>query len=119
MFATAKRECTHLTVALHVDPSRDRHSKLRPVLTVDERSLVLKSIRYVDDVITYETEDDLYALLKTGKFDARFLGDDYRDKSITGSDLDIRIHWIDRSHEYSTTRMKRLIHDTVAERITC
>ena len=114
MFTEAKRMCTHLTVALHTDPSKERPEKLRPVLTVDERVLILKSIRYVDEVITYDSEDDLYSLLERGNFDMRFLGDDYKEQSITGADLDIRIEWIDRSHNYSTTSMKRAIHDTVA-----
>ncbi len=116
MFAAAKQVCTNLTIALHDDPSLERHSKLKPVLTVEERSIILKSIRYVDEVVPYQTEDDLYHLLKTGSFDVRFLGDDYRGRAITGADLDIEISWIDRSHGYSTTSMKKAIYDTVAER---
>lgn len=116
MFAEAKRVCTHLTVALHSDPTIERESKLRPVLTSEERSLILRSIRYVDDVAIYETEDDLYALLRDGIFDVRFLGEDYRSRPITGADLGIKIHWIDRSHDYSATNMKRAIHDSVAAR---
>ncbi len=117
MFAEAKRVCTHLTVALHVDPSIQRPTKLKPVLTVEERATILKSIRYVDEVVNYATEDDLYEVLEQGNYDLRFIGDDYRDQPemITGGDLDIAIHWIDRSHSYSTTSMKRAIYDTVAE----
>jgi glycerol-3-phosphate cytidylyltransferase len=112
MFAEAKQVCTNLTVALHVDPSMQRRNKLKPVLTVEERSLILKSIRYVDEVIAYDTEDDLFELLKTGRFDVRFLGDDYRNQPITGADLDVKIHWIQRSHGYSATRMKKAVYDT-------
>jgi glycerol-3-phosphate cytidylyltransferase len=114
MFAQAKQACTNLTVALHSDPSMLRQSKLKPVQTVEERSLILKSIRYVDEVVPYDTENDLYDLLKAGSFDVRFLGDDYKNRPITGSDLDIKIRWIDRSHNYSTTNIKRAIHDTIA-----
>lgn len=105
--------CTHLTVALHADPSKQRPEKPSPVLPVEERKLVLKAIRHVDDVVTYDSEEELYRLLKYGAFDVRFLGDDYRGQAITGSDLDITIQWIDRSHNYSTTRMKRAIRDAV------
>jgi len=116
MFAQAKQVCTNLTVALHSDPSVLRRSKLKPVQTVEERSLILKSIRYVDEVVPYDTENDLYDLLKTGAFDVRILGEDYKNQAITGADLDIKIHWIERSHNYSTTSIKRAIHDTVAEK---
>ena len=120
MFAEAKQVCTNLTVALHADPSMQRREKLKPVLTVEERSLILKSIRYVDnEVVAYDTEDDLYDFLKTGSFDVRFLGDDYKNRAITGADLEIRIHWIDRSHCYSTTGMKRAIYETFAENDSC
>jgi glycerol-3-phosphate cytidylyltransferase len=117
MFADAKRVSTHLTVALHRDPSLERPSKLKPVLTTEERSVILKSIRYVDEVVVYSTEDEFYELLAHGHFDVRFIGDDYKDQpqNITGIDLDIEIHWIDRSHSYSTTSLKRAIHDTVAQ----
>ena len=115
LFAEAKTVCTHLTVALHADPTLERPNKLRPILPVDDRELVLKSIRYVDDVVPYRTEQDLYAILAAGDFDVRFLGDDYRDREVTGADLDIDVHWIDRSHNYSTTLVKGLIYETVAE----
>jgi glycerol-3-phosphate cytidylyltransferase len=120
MFAEAKRVCTHLTVALHIDPSIQRPAKLKPVLTVEERATILQSIRYVDAVVNYATEDDLYEVLEQGNYDLRFIGDDYRDQPemITGGDLNIAIHWIDRSHSYSTTSMKRAIYDTVAEKRT-
>ena len=114
MFAETKRICTHLTVLLHSNPAIERENKLAPVLDVDERRLILESIRYVDDVVDYDTERDLYELLKGGCFDVRFLGDDYRRKAITGADLPIEVHWIDRSHGYSTTSMKKAIHDSVA-----
>jgi glycerol-3-phosphate cytidylyltransferase len=117
MFAEAKRVCTSLTVALHIDPSIQRPTKLKPVLTIEERTTILKSLRYVDEVVTYDTEEDLYGLLKQGDYDVRFIGDDYRDQpdKITGGELDIAVHWIDRSHSYSTTSLKRAIYDTIAE----
>ncbi len=114
MFAEAKRMCTHLTVALHSNPTIERANKLQPVLSVEERSLILQSIRYVDEVVAYTTEADLHELLRGGDFDVRFLGEDYRGQPITGADLAIKIHWIDRSHGYSTTSMKRAIHDSIA-----
>lgn len=116
MFAEAREMCTHLTVALHVDPSAERRTKLKPIFTVEERTSVLESIRYVNEVVPYTSEDDLYCLLRDGGFDVRFIGDDYKTSGvITGADLDIDVHWIDRSHGYSTTAMKRAIHDSVAE----
>ena len=64
-------------------------------------------------IITYETESDLYEILMNEKIDVRFLGDDYNDKAFTGDDLDIPIHYLDRSHGWSTTKFKRLIAETI------
>lgn len=102
MFQYAKSKCGHLTVLLHEDPSVER-DKLSPVHTLDERIEILTSIKWIDEVIAYKTEDDLYHLLKTQNYDLRFLGEDYADSGYTGNDLNIKIIFINRDHGYSTT----------------
>lgn len=109
MFEECKRHCTHLTVALHEDPSLARPSKLPPVQSVEERKEILKAIRYVDDVVVYQAEDTFLWYLESGNYDVRFLGEDYSDGSYTGYDLPIDIVFVDRSHDYSTTELKRKI----------
>lgn len=109
MFEECKRNCTHLTVALHEDPSLERPNKLKPVQTVDERKEILESIKYIDDVVMYRTEDTFLKYLESGKYNIRFLGEDYNDGSYTGKDIDIDIIFVDRSHDYSTTELKRKI----------
>ena len=37
----------------------------------------------------------------------------YKDKSFTGDDLEIPIHYLDRSQGWSTTKFKRLIVETL------
>lgn len=109
MFKEMKKNCTTLIVLLHSDPSIERPHKLKPILSVEERKELLMSIRYVDDVISYTYEAQLYDLLKLGEFDKRFLGDDYKGKPFTGDDLRLPIHYLDRSHGWSTTKFKKLI----------
>jgi len=109
MFEECKRHCTHLTVALHEDPSLARPHKLKPVQSVDERKEILKSIKYVDDVVVYQAEDTFLWYLESGDYDVRFLGEDYNDGSYTGKNIDIRIVFVDRSHDYSTTQLKNKI----------
>ena len=41
------------------------------------------------------------------------MGDDYKDKPFTGDDLDIKLHWINRDHGWSTTKFKQMIADTL------
>ena len=115
MFKKAKGECDCLVILLHTDPSIERPNKLKPILSVKERKELLLSIRYVDDVIKYTYEEQLYDLLKMGEFDIRFLGDDYINKPFTGDDLKIPIHYLDRSHGWSTTKFKNLIYGSIFE----
>ena len=114
MFKDAKTHCNHLTIALHDDPSTERLHKLKPVQTVEERKEILLSIRYIDDVVSYKTEEEYLTYLRSGDYDMRFLGSDYINGKYTGKDINIDIVWLDREkHNYSTTRMKRLIHESI------
>lgn len=114
MFKYSKQNCDHLTVLLHTDPSMQRQ-KLKPVHTIDERIEVLSSIKFIDDVIVYRTEEELYELLSSGNYDVRFLGDDYKTKSYTASDLDIEVLFINRDHGYSTTKLKQQICESMGD----
>ena len=107
MFSECKTHCNHLTVALHEDPSFARPNKLPPVQTLEERKEILRAIKYVDDIVVYQSEDTFLSYLDD--YDIRFLGDDYRDGSYTGRDKSIKVVFVDRSHDYSTTELKRKI----------
>jgi len=111
MFERAKQYCDHLTVLLHEDPSLERE-KIKPVHTLDERIEILNSIKWIDDVIPYQTEEDLKNLLCNGKYDKRFLGEDYKDKYYTAKECELQIIWINRDHGYSTTNLKNKIFNS-------
>lgn len=107
MLRECKQQCDYLIVAVNRGENISgsiNPGKRSPVFPFDQRKMVIESIRYVDEVVEYNSENELYELMKSRKIDVRFLGDDYRDKPITGDDLEIPIYYIDRSHGYSTTR---------------
>jgi len=112
MFKDAKNHCNHLTIALHEDPSMSRPNKMTPVQSLEDRKEILKSIKYVDDVVVYQAEDTFLSYLED--YDIRFIGDDYIDGSYTGKDIKIQIKFIDRmSHGYSTSSLKNKIYNSV------
>jgi len=115
MFEDAKRVCNYLIVALQTDPTVDRPSKNRPVQTLEERKMILSAIKYVDEIKTYTTEKELYNLLKETQIDVRILGTDYLDKPYNGSDLSIPIHFHSRGHDWSSTKLKTLIKESLEE----
>ena len=82
-FEEAKKHCDKLIVFLQIDPSLHRKSKYKPVIPLYDRYKALMSIRYIDDVYIYQTEEDLYELIKFFKPDIRILGEDYIGKVFT------------------------------------
>jgi|TARA_B100000959_G_scaffold287409_1_gene371877 glycerol-3-phosphate cytidylyltransferase len=113
MFDECKNHCDTLLLLLHEDPSIERPEKIQPILSLEERNLILSSLKQIDRIISYQTESDLYEILNETKIDIRFLGDDYKDKSYTGDDLRLPIHYLDRSHGWSTTKFKKLIAESL------
>lgn len=112
MFREMERHCHVLIVLLHTDPSIERPHKLKPITSSDDRKDMLECFRMVHHVIRYTYEEQLLDLLKMGEFDVRFLGDDYKGKPFTGDNLDIRIHYLNRNHGWSTTKFKKLIAES-------
>lgn len=108
-FEEAKKHCDRFIVFLQRDPSEHRKSKYKPVIPLYDRYKALMSIRYIDEVYVYQTEEDLLELIKFFKPDVRILGEDYIGKKFTGDDLDMKVIYTTRSHDWSTTKIKDLI----------
>ncbi len=111
MLKDAKTKCDYLIVGLQIDPTIDRpKTKNKPIQSLTERKIMLEGIKYVNEVIIYNTENELYELLKEIKPDIRILGSDYLNKNFTGNDLDIKIYYHDRNHNYSTSNLRKKIN---------
>ena len=85
MLAEAKNHCDYLIAGLQTDPTIDRpDTKNKPVQSIVERQIQLAACRYVDEVVVYQTEQDLVDLLLILPLDVRVLGVEYQDKEYTG-----------------------------------
>lgn len=111
MFREAKEVCEYLIVALHDNP--EGKGKLRPVLSLIERIEILRSIKFVDQIVPYTEEDQLGFILQENRSAIRILGDDYRYKAYTGIELGMDVHFVPRDHGWSTTKFKELIYESV------
>ena len=108
MLQYAKRRCDKLIVGLQTDPTLDRPEKNKPIQSFEERKIQLEAVKYVDEVIEYETEEELYQLLKILIPDVRILGSDYEDgRYYTGMELNIPIHFHQRNHDYSSSNLRK------------
>ena len=108
-FETAKQHCDYFMVFLQIDPSETRFTKYKPVIPLYERYKTLMAIRYVDEVVTYQTEEDLIKLIEFYKPEIRILGDDYIGKRFSGDNLQPEVIYTTRAHGWSTTKLKDLI----------
>jgi glycerol-3-phosphate cytidylyltransferase len=109
MLQECKANCDYLIVALNRAENiseKINPGKQKPIFSIEERVLIMKACRFVDEVITYNTEDELLDILKTKNINIRFLGEDYRGKAITGSELNMELYYTDRSHGLSTSLYK-------------
>ena len=109
MLKDAKEQCDKLIVGLQTDPTIDRPEKNKPIQSYEERYIQLEAVKYVDEIIKYDTEEDLYKKLLFINPDFRILGSDYIGKSFTGDDLDIEIYYHERKHNYSSTNLRNKI----------
>ena len=115
MLKECKDNCSYLIVGLHQNPVWEREDKNSPIMSLHERFLVLKSIRYIDEIAPYSNESELTNLLNFYNPDIRFLGSDYNTpemkKKITGRYLCKETYYISRLHSYSSSGMRTKIYE--------
>jgi glycerol-3-phosphate cytidylyltransferase len=116
MLKQEKDLCDYLKVALQVDPTVDRPGiKNKPVQSIYERYVQLQACRYVDEILVYDTEEDLLNLIKTQEMHIRFLSEEYYGRDFTGKqyciDNGIEIHYHKRQHKYSSSDLRNRIYE--------
>lgn len=114
MLEEAKSQCDYLIVGLQSDPTIDRpDTKNKPIQTMFERYVQLKALKYIDEIIPYQTEQDCEDILSTLSLDVRIIGDEYKTKPFTGSEIckkrNIKVHFNKREHRFSSTDLRERI----------
>ena len=116
MLRECKQVCDYLIVGLQVDPSKDRADKSSPSQSLVERYVQLSAIKYIDEIVPYETEKDLEDIFSMFHIDVRILGVEYKDKNFTGKDIcnkrGVQIHFNKRDHRFSSTDLRERIIKT-------
>ena len=111
MLEEARRECDHLIVGVQIDPTLDRPDKNKPIQSLEERITVLRGIRWVDEIRTYSTEEQLHDMIEIMVPDVRILGADWKDKEYTGHDLGHKVHFNTRDHGWSSSDLRRRVYE--------
>lgn len=111
MLKEAKTVCDYLIVGLQSDPTLDRPEKNKPIQGLFERYTQLSCVRYIDEIVVYDTEADLMNVLRALPIDIRILGEDYKNKKFTGSELPMEYYFNSRRHDYSTTFLRKRVEE--------
>jgi len=77
----AKEQCEHLIVGVSTDELVKSYKNKIPVIPFEERLEIVRSCRYVDEVVPQINRDKFSAFEKY-HFDAMFVGDDWKGKPI-------------------------------------
>jgi glycerol-3-phosphate cytidylyltransferase len=114
MLREASANCDYLIVGLQTDPTIDRPmEKNKPVQTLVERYAQLNALKFVDEIVPYQTEKDLIDILELFQIDVRFLGEEYREKEFTGKDVcrkrGIELYFNKREHRFSTSDLRQRV----------
>jgi glycerol-3-phosphate cytidylyltransferase len=112
MLAEAKTICDYLIVGLQNDPTIDRPGiKNKPVQSVVERYVQLQAVKFVDEIIVYNTEKDLEDLLMFLPFNIRIIGEEYEGKDFTGKHIceerGIKVWYNSRKHRFSSSELRQ------------
>ena len=122
MLSEAKNHCDYLICGLQTDPTIDRpDTKNRPVQSIVERQIQLAACRYVDEVVVYQTEQDLIDLLLILPVDVRILGVEYEHKDFTGKKecdrRSIEVIFNGRDHSFSSSSLRKRVAQAESERM--
>ena len=106
LFEFAKRHGSHLVVALDTD-ERVALSKGpdRPFNNLKDRKKMVSSIKTVDWVEEFGSNDELIALIRLWSPDVMVVGTDWQGKKIIGSEFAGEVKFFERIDGYSTTKI--------------
>lgn len=77
----AKQQCEHLIVGVSTDELVESYKNKIPIIPYEERVEIVKSCRYVDEVVP-QINRDKFAAFEKYSFDAMFVGDDWKGKPL-------------------------------------
>lgn len=121
MLAEAKSVCDFLIVGLQSDPSIDRPGvKNKPVQSIVERYVQLTAVKFVDQIIVYNTEKDLEDMLMFLPITVRIIGEEYEGKEFTGRQIceerGIKLFYNSRNHRFSSSELRKRTYESEAHK---
>lgn len=106
LFKWAKSQGDYLIVGIDSDKRvKSLKGDGRPFNNQNDRCQMLKSIRYVDDVIIFSSEEELRKNIVKHNIHTMVVGDEYKDKEVIGSENAKEVVFFPKIPNYSTTNI--------------
>ena len=123
MLAECKQICDYLIVGLQTDPTIDRPDvQNKPVQSIVERYVQLSAVKFVDEIIVYDTEKDLEDMLMFLPITMRICGEEYKEKHLTGRDIcdnrGIKTYYNSRTHRFSSSELRQRTYQSELNKVT-
>jgi D-beta-D-heptose 7-phosphate kinase/D-beta-D-heptose 1-phosphate adenosyltransferase len=77
----------------------------RPFNNIENRKYFLESLKFVNDVVTFDSQEELVNLIKEYQPDYMIVGDDYKGKIVYGSEYTKQLIFFEKIQNYSTTKI--------------
>jgi len=79
--------------------------KLRPINNINDRIDFMNSIKYVNNSVSFSTDEELCDRIKEWNADIIIVGNDYNNKNVIGSHLVKEVIFFDKIDGYSSTKI--------------
>lgn len=104
MLEYAKTLGDYLLVAIDTDRRvKELKGNNRPINNEEDRKFMLESLKWVDDVVLFDTKEELQTIIKNYQPEIMVKGSDYKGKSVTGEALVPTVIYYERT-KHSTTK---------------
>ena len=77
----------------------------RPINNLQDRTIMLESIKYVDKVYSFDNCHQLETLISVVEPDIMVIGSDWKNKTVIGQKHSKKLIFFDRIKNYSTTNI--------------
>lgn len=114
----AKDRCERLIVGVSTDEVVRRYKNKTPLIPFRERFEIVRSIKYVDEVVAQESMNKMRAWQQL-RFDVMFHGDDWKDSSLYQkyitdfANVNVDLIFLPYTNGTSSSKIKEIINQRV------
>lgn len=106
LFKFCKSRGDRLIVGIDSDKRvHESKGRSRPYNNEEDRFFFLESIRWIDKVVIFSTDEEMVEKIKENNIDILIVGSDWEGKKIIGKEYVTKVEFFDRIGTYSTTNI--------------